>query len=69
MELGIIVSILLLVGFGVFLYKKSKEDKKKRVDSNISVKSRQEVISPTSPDFTRKIRDEKETRKERLGQD
>lgn len=69
MELGIIISILLLVAFGAFLYKKSKEDKKKKVDANIETKSRQEVVSPTSPDFTRKIRDEKETRKERLGKD
>lgn len=69
MELGIIISILLLVGFGAFLYKKSKEDKKKRMDSNVNVKSRQEVVSPKSPDFTRDVREEKETRKERLGKD
>lgn len=69
MELGIIVAIALVLGFGVFLYKKSKEDKKKRVDANVEVKTKQEVVSPTSPDFTRKIKDEKETRKERLGRD
>lgn len=32
MELGIIVGIILVLGFGAFLYKKSKEDKKKRMD-------------------------------------
>ena len=34
MELGIIIAIVLVLGFGAFLYKKSKEDKKKRVDSS-----------------------------------
>lgn len=65
MELGIIIAIALALGFGVFLYKKIKEDKKKKVDVNIETKFRQEVVAPTSPDFTRDVGEEKETWKER----
>lgn len=35
MELGIIIAVVLVLGFGVFLYKKSKEDKKQRMDSGL----------------------------------
>lgn len=43
MDIGIIISLVLLVGFGAFLYKKSKEDKKKRMDpGNVYFKKKDE---------------------------